>query len=1001
MLNLNKSFTLIEMIISILVIGLLLAIVIPNIYSEKDNATRTAIESNTKSIQLAADTYAIQNSGDNPTVKKADIYNPQPVDYDKLHPTNLMSLPKVGLYSVDFQGKVWGNTVGSVLNTTGEEDELSWEQPPEAKGFVLYEVENFGIDNRTASVGNDFMIRANAKKLKITAIKEPQVDSKNGVVRFTMDGDKEYLISTIDQYGLESAPTGINYNGDPVLNDEKENMLEKTGTFYLTTNANEKAIWDGIEVLEEKPEGTDIKYSFATSNNGKDYSEFAEDIHSLGQSQYLKVKVNMTSANQSKPSLIQLKVMFHLSKNKNSFVPINLFDDLSGYENIDFFYLDRENTTTPEGLQLVDETNVGIIENITDLGAIKIIGSIDCECITPSGGGIKIIYQTSVDGVYWSTPTTHIGEVPAGRYVKTKITLTRSEYTSGGSSSPIVKSINIQLKPENTKKNKYVPPALVKVPVSEEFIEIDKEFEKWITLDESYIVIDNRDSGTWTSVEAIDYQPDGTRIIYVYSISNDEKVWSNHTGDLTNLPDSRYLRVDVIRQVLETAIEEPVLYELIVNYKLKDGTKGSSTHAPSGQMGGIQQAVNKYKKATNTYPTVTQPTVILPEKLNFNLLTPNYLNTVPSNLKAKYWVTFEGRVFMSMVDSPQNVVIQNRNVSWDKVAGAMEYKIYALNSNGKLGYVGKTTDASYKGILGVDYYISSVDSQGNASAPVGPGYKGFNTEPTAVIGMTPNDTASTKTNILWTYSNSIDPDGDSIVNAEWMLDGVLKSNPNGMVATAGNHIMKLRVQDENGAWSDWTSKSFTIYAPIEQTISGKTDGSLQSWIVPKTGLYKITAYGAQGGNGGNGSGRIGDTGGNGNSAAGTMFLNQGDTLSFKVGMRGQAGSSGGSGTYASGGGGAGGGSTGVLINNKLILHVKGGSGGTGGYDSYRQYTTSGVKIGGVGYAKGGDTAQAHTNNYIGGIGGGTNSMDTSKLTNVLNFTANSSGNGRVVINSVE
>jgi len=78
-----------------------------------------------------------------------------------------------------------------------------------------------------------------------------------------------------------------------------------------------------------------------------------------------------------------------------------------------------------------------------------------------------------------------------------------------------------------------------------------------------------------------------------------------------------------------------------------------------------------------------------------------------------------------------------------------------------------------------------------------------NNKPTAVITMTPNTNMLTNTNITWSSINSIDPDGDSIVNSEW--DG-----KQDVYTTAGTYTVKLRVQDSKGSWSNWSEKTFTI-----------------------------------------------------------------------------------------------------------------------------------------------------------------------------------------------
>jgi len=75
--------------------------------------------------------------------------------------------------------------------------------------------------------------------------------------------------------------------------------------------------------------------------------------------------------------------------------------------------------------------------------------------------------------------------------------------------------------------------------------------------------------------------------------------------------------------------------------------------------------------------------------------------------------------------------------------------------------------------------------------------------------MTPEQNLTTTTNIIWTYNLSTDPDGDSIPVAEWTVDGIIKSNPNGMLST-GSHTISLKVQDSKGLWSQSVSTIVSV-----------------------------------------------------------------------------------------------------------------------------------------------------------------------------------------------
>ncbi len=62
-MNRQRGFTLIELMVVVLIIGILAAIAIPNFVSMRNRAREGATKANMHTFQLAAEDYAVQNDG--------------------------------------------------------------------------------------------------------------------------------------------------------------------------------------------------------------------------------------------------------------------------------------------------------------------------------------------------------------------------------------------------------------------------------------------------------------------------------------------------------------------------------------------------------------------------------------------------------------------------------------------------------------------------------------------------------------------------------------------------------------------------------------------------------------------------------------------------------------------------------------------------------------------------------------------------------------------------
>jgi type II secretion system protein G len=66
MLRNAKGFTLIELMIVVVIIGILAAIAIPNFISMQDRAREASVRANMHTVQLAIEDFAVQNDGTYP-----------------------------------------------------------------------------------------------------------------------------------------------------------------------------------------------------------------------------------------------------------------------------------------------------------------------------------------------------------------------------------------------------------------------------------------------------------------------------------------------------------------------------------------------------------------------------------------------------------------------------------------------------------------------------------------------------------------------------------------------------------------------------------------------------------------------------------------------------------------------------------------------------------------------------------------------------------------------
>lgn len=198
----KKWFTLIELIVVIVILGILAAIVIPNISTWKDEATHTAVISNTRNLQTSVDMYALKNNGVFPTVLNPTVLEPKPIDFEGIIPKYSRTLPKTkGVYYwVDYQGKVWAATIDSPKGVILNSNILSWEAVEGATKYRVYEYTGGSLTGSAKQTS------------KFNLVKEQEATG-NLKENLTVPTGKVYAVSSLDENGFESAPAGQLYKG--------------------------------------------------------------------------------------------------------------------------------------------------------------------------------------------------------------------------------------------------------------------------------------------------------------------------------------------------------------------------------------------------------------------------------------------------------------------------------------------------------------------------------------------------------------------------------------------------------------------------------------------------------------------------------------------------------------------------------------------------------------------------------------------------------------------
>lgn len=288
----KKSFTLIELIAVIVVIGILAAIVIPNISSFKEEASVTAMVADGRNLQTAVDLYQLDHNGDFPTIKDEDSTKPilglpQGVDFNSLYPAYIRDLPQAKniYYWIDYQGQFYYSTIDNPNNFVQGDSGLTWTANEKATGYTLYEVES----KTTGS----------SKKVTLKEINELSGET-NSFIPDNYSQEKQYFINVVDEYGNEAPPVKSGYKGSLPFNQgtspttpEQEELINNPANKMVATGTKHTLIIDENGDLwsfgwnlygqlgHDKNLGTEIPYSIPEKVMSNVKSVSAGNHHTL------------------------------------------------------------------------------------------------------------------------------------------------------------------------------------------------------------------------------------------------------------------------------------------------------------------------------------------------------------------------------------------------------------------------------------------------------------------------------------------------------------------------------------------------------------------------------------------------------------------------------------------------------------------------------------------------------------------------------------------------
>lgn len=288
----RKQFTLIELLMVIVVMGILVAIVAVNTRDTKDEATATAVKGNMRVLQTAIDRYRMEKQS-YPTVDGVvpSIGKPQPLDFESMTPKFLKSKPERGNYWLDHEGVLYGAVTTLPTSFVVNGETATWDVREDVSEYIVWRHEPTEV---TGSVKKKGWSEVKRVKASVGTTTLPSGSGDIYIQAVDRLGFETPIVTNIPRSGEEDDSTSESSTPETSNSGETSTggkEYEELGRVVLQEDMGERADFVGFDVIAHAPEGTRVVYEFSSSDDMVTWSPPQSKIEDVPDAKNLKVEI--------------------------------------------------------------------------------------------------------------------------------------------------------------------------------------------------------------------------------------------------------------------------------------------------------------------------------------------------------------------------------------------------------------------------------------------------------------------------------------------------------------------------------------------------------------------------------------------------------------------------------------------------------------------------------------------------------------------------------------